>query len=313
MRRRVIRLGASTLVLSLPSKWVKEQGIKPGTELDIETEGKALRVGTAERWQEPRTAVLDFAKEDWHERRPEKYVQRILATAYKQGADEIIIRCKEKRILDYIEQRIAGFVGIEIVEQRKDALVIRNLVEGIEEESDKVLQRIVILTGHISKESVTAIRTNDRSAIENLLRLERTHNKLVDFAKRTLARKGGAEKEDKYLYSFLVEDERLIDEYKHILQERLLQRRVPRQVVATLEEADSYLQTLLDIFRRQRQEDIKTLSRKYVPLREGIKGVLGEQKSAAMHLHLHNIVVRTYELGETVLEWKLAFPTRPAA
>lgn len=302
MKRRLIRLGGSALVISLPSKWSKEQGLKPGQEVEVEPDGAQLRISTGPGAREERTVALRFSEEDWRGPRPEKYVQRMLAAAYKQGADKIIIECDSKKILDYIEQRIEGFIGIEIIDQQRGKLVIRSLVEGLEMEFESVLSRAIIMTGHISAETVRAVKESDGLAIDNLLRLERTHNKIIDFAKRMLAKRS-AGADDKYLYSFLVEDERLVDEYKHLLQ--ACRSRPGRKAVALLAETDAYLQLLLDVVRRQDPAQIRALSGAYLPLREKLRSLLAEREDAQVLLHLHNIVVKAYEMGETVLEWKL--------
>ena len=44
MKRKAIQLANQTLVISMPSKWVKEQGIKKGDEIDVEEKGKRLMI-----------------------------------------------------------------------------------------------------------------------------------------------------------------------------------------------------------------------------------------------------------------------------
>ena len=46
------------------------------------------------------------------------------------------------------------------------------------------------------------------------------------------------------------------------------------------------------------------LSHDYVPLRNAAKELVTEGKDSLIALHLYNIIVAVYELGETILEWK---------
>jgi phosphate uptake regulator len=300
VKRSVIKLGQSTLVLSLPNKWVEENSIKPKTELDVEEEGDTLHVHVTEQNRVHRTITFEFSEKDWKEPRPEKYFQRMLATAYKQGAATIIVKCTSKKILDYIESRVEGFIGLEIVEQRKGVLTLKTVVEGEESNFDTVMTRAINLTEHIATGTYDALKRKDREECTNLLRLERTHNKVTDYLKRAIAMRRPTW-EDKYLYSFVVEDERLVDEYKYILNS---QERIDAKTLQLLKQANDYLLLLLDLYKHPTKENIMHLSHRYVSLRTTAKQYAAASKSLA-GLHIYNIIVACYELGETILEWKL--------
>ena len=45
MKRKAIQLASQTIVVSLPAKWVRQQGIKKGDEIDVEERGKELVIG----------------------------------------------------------------------------------------------------------------------------------------------------------------------------------------------------------------------------------------------------------------------------
>ncbi len=46
MRRKVVKLGPATLVVSLPSKWTKKFSINAGDELEMEEHNKNLIIST---------------------------------------------------------------------------------------------------------------------------------------------------------------------------------------------------------------------------------------------------------------------------
>lgn len=305
MQRKLIRQGSGAgYTIYLPKKWVDSHGLGAGETVEVDEEGSRIVISLPDKGRERRTTTLSFAEQDWHAGQPERYVQRMLATAYKQGADTILVRCTSPQILDYIERRVDSLIGIEIIDQRQGTLVIKSLAEGLEMEFENVLSRITLLAEHLSKEAAKAISARDPQAIDNLLRLERTHNKFTDFAKRLLAGKRGAAREDKYLYAYILENERLVDEYKHILRAAKDAAPDPRSL-EFLEEVNAYLQVLFGILRTQRPEDIRLLAENYAALRERADELLAEGKDARLRSHLHHLVFRIYELGETVLEWKL--------
>ena len=48
MKRKIVKQGAATLMISLPSKWCKKFGLKKGDEVDIETANDSLLVSPKE-------------------------------------------------------------------------------------------------------------------------------------------------------------------------------------------------------------------------------------------------------------------------
>jgi phosphate uptake regulator len=299
VKRRIIKLGGSTLVISLPTKWAKEQQLAPGQEVAVDPDGTTLHLHVAEPKKEERIAHLFFSRDDWRGERPEKYIQRLLATAYKQGADTITVEAENPKILDYIERRVDGFIGIEIVGQQRGQIMIKSLVEGLETEFANVLQRTILLTAQVVQETPHAL--GDAEASENLLRLERTHNKITDFAKRLLARRSSHTREEKYLYCFIAEDERLVDEYKYLLKE-MKGKQLSRAFTEALAEVTAFVEQLLRLIRKEDLAAAKELSQRSVILRQELKRLF--EKEGVGALHLYNIVVKAYEMGETLLEWK---------
>lgn len=297
MKRSVIKLGQSTLVMSLPNRWAEENGIRPKAELDVEEEGDTLHIRATPQRQK-RSTTLEFSKQDWNGPKPEKFIERMLATAYKQGADTIIIHCKDKTILDYIEKRTEGFIGLEIVEQKKGSLVLKSVVTE-ETSFETLLTRAVNLTEHIAAGTYEAFLKRNREEQESLLRLERTHNKVTDYLKRIIAMHRPTW-EDKYLYSFVAEDERLVDEYKYLLQ----LKRLNKNELNLLKRANEFLLLMLDVYRKPTREGIARISSENIPLRSKAQAMLNSKDGRAA-MHIHNIIVATYELGETILQWKL--------
>lgn len=304
MKRKIIQLGGSTLVVSLPSKWVKTQQLKPGSEVDLTEEQNGLRIITNTPKLQEKTVILNFDSTDWQGDRPHKYVERCLATAYKQGADKIIVNTAMPKILDYIERRIEGFIGVELVDQKKDQLIIQTLAEGLEGGFDAIFQRIVLISVHISKETPIILKASDNDSIDNLLRLERTHNKLTDFAQRLIAKRTSHTNEEKHLYTFILENERLVDEYKYLLDVCRTQK-ISKKSIEFIEEITKFLQSLNLLLTKPTPKNIKVVSQTNDFLLEKIKKLLSEEKEVRIRTHLRNIVVKIYELGESILQWKL--------
>ena len=68
MKRKVIQLAGKTSVISLPSKWVQQQGIKKGDELEIKEEGSKIIV-SSEKGSILQNIQVDLSDLDRRERR----------------------------------------------------------------------------------------------------------------------------------------------------------------------------------------------------------------------------------------------------
>lgn len=88
MKRKVIKQGHNTLTITLPAKWVEENSIKAGDELDIdETNNKFLRVfsNSLSKNTQQKSVSIDISGLDLAAARQK------LRSAYKIGYDEIIV------------------------------------------------------------------------------------------------------------------------------------------------------------------------------------------------------------------------------
>ena len=85
MKRRVVKHGASTLTISLPSKWARANKIENGNSLNIEVAKERLIISSSDERHFDDVETTLTGKEEW-------YVKRILRHLYTSGYDEIKIR-----------------------------------------------------------------------------------------------------------------------------------------------------------------------------------------------------------------------------
>jgi len=90
MERKVIQLGPSTLALTLPSKWVKEKGIKKGSELEIQAKGDKLTISSASR-EEIQSISLDVSTLD------KRAIGWLMSALHTYGYDEITLKYNDPK------------------------------------------------------------------------------------------------------------------------------------------------------------------------------------------------------------------------
>lgn len=181
MKRRVARIGPSTLMVSLPSKWCKERDLHKGDEIEVaEGENKTLIIGASPPEKKLKEITLDLNKFKY-------YPRHLIATAYKAGYDKIIAKYtseKEKRDVENILTYTC--LGYSILEETKDHLVIKDLAGSDEKEFKPVLRRVFYLATEISHNTLEFAKTGNRDKLAELISNRRTFHKHGDFCRRII-------------------------------------------------------------------------------------------------------------------------------
>ena len=83
MQRKVIQQGPSTMMVSLPSTWIKENAVKKGDFIDLDLRGDEITLSiTTDKGK--KSCKINFS-------RKEDYFDRIIVKKYREGFDEVIV------------------------------------------------------------------------------------------------------------------------------------------------------------------------------------------------------------------------------
>jgi phosphate uptake regulator len=164
--RKLQITGGSTYVLSLPKRWVTQNGLEKGSQLLVrQEENGSLAVlppelGKTEKTEE---ALIKVSPHDSSEALIRKTV-----SVYLQGYNIIHIRAKDqqKEILSIQRNAIKTFarnmlVGTEIVIDTNKDLTLQVLLSYPELSVPSALRRMSIITASMHKDAITALRNID--------------------------------------------------------------------------------------------------------------------------------------------------------
>lgn len=136
--RKLIKFGNSSFVVSLPNKWVRMNKLEKGSVLNLQENGNNELILAPQGLQieeTPKEIVLDLKGKD------EKEIQREIVSSYIYGYDVIKINGFANN-LRTVRTVIYSLIGLEIVEQDKNSLVVRSLLALDDISIDKYLRRI---------------------------------------------------------------------------------------------------------------------------------------------------------------------------
>lgn len=180
MKRRVIKQGHNTLTITLPSRWVEENRISPGDELDI-NESEFGLVVTSKGETTKRVLNLDLKDMSY------RIIEGHLVIAYKAGYDEIEILFGDTKTFDLIQNIIkTRLLGYEIIEQHKNSCIVKNVSNIIESEFHTILRRIFLIVLSSAKTSLERIKEKDVASLGELLVMKETADKFYSLCCRII-------------------------------------------------------------------------------------------------------------------------------
>ena len=179
IKRKIIQHGPSTLIVSLPSNWVKQNGIKKGDELDVREEGKTLIIGV-----DKVTTNLTLTQ-DVSTLKP-FLVTRFLARAYQKGYDRIHLTHNNPELLKTIQEKTLELIGYEIIEQNGKHCLIQSISSKIELDFDNSLRKAFLITKQMLEACYEAYRDGDKPTLKNLYLKDIEVNRFTYFCLRQI-------------------------------------------------------------------------------------------------------------------------------
>ena len=170
MKRKITKMGPASLVVSLPSKWVKENNVKKGDEVEVLPENKKLLISLDQTQKTEMVKKFDANKIN-------SIIERQLSMAYKKGYDEIQLTvnnyAQRQRIIDFVPQ----LIGFEIIDQSEDSIILRNISKDSPKEFNTVFKRTFHTLFSFANELLDALLKDDKSKLKSLISYELLNNK----------------------------------------------------------------------------------------------------------------------------------------
>ncbi len=209
MRRRIIKQGAATLTISLPSKWAKQHNLKGGDELELEENNNNLTISAIKAATILRDGI-DLQKSP-------HIAKAVIQSRYIKGIDEMEIAVSNREQAKRVQEIIRGIQGLEVIKQTKNTLVVKDMTAGTLD-IDPLVRRIFHMVLTAGQEALSAFKTRETD-LAYLEDMEQSINRVTNLCLRIINRQG-AESHPKitalYTICFLLES--IADEMKELLE-----------------------------------------------------------------------------------------------
>lgn len=269
MKRKIIQLAGKTSVVSIPAKWIRKYDIKKGDEVDITEQGNSIVITTNQELLRSEKAKVDITNLD-------KLTGRVLAALYKSGYDEIEVTFSNTKELENAQNFVReSFIGFEITEQRKNSIVIKKISEIEIEEFDTILRRVFLVLLSVADESYQASAKQDKEWLKQLVLRDKDINKLTDFCRRIINKKGYAKfKRNPPLYFIVEQIEKIGDLYRELCKTAANNKKKPgKELLALHKTSNDFLRKFYHFYYNFDLKSLNEFAREFENIKKSFKNI----------------------------------------
>jgi phosphate uptake regulator len=182
MKRRLVKQGTTTMMISLPSKWIKQQNLTKGDEVGIAEIEKNLIISKAEdKKTKSRTRITLLNN-------TESSIRTQIIAAYRAGYDILEVSFdsedKYKTIVNTLKNYLIGF---EIVKKEKNYCIVENITEPSEDQFNILIKKILYNVSLMINNTEDRLKNNTK--FEDYKNIDLKAKQYQNFCKRVVAKK----------------------------------------------------------------------------------------------------------------------------
>ncbi len=292
MKRKVIQIADKTLVLSLPTDWVRQWGVKKGDELDVSESGPKLIASTTE-YRPLKKGGVDVSNAS------ERTLRWLLSSLHKKGYDEIEIKSDNPLHAVIIDNLLKDlFLGFAVVHRSGATCLIRSLAKELDDQLQVIVRRAFIVTLALADQSLETTKSKKFDGLKELVDLEKTNNQLTNFCERILNKKGLDEPvKTNFLYVIMWNLEKIADDYKYICEHLSAKRKISKETMELYDRVNRLLRNYYELFYKFNVEKLSALSDEFKALSRDIETALSKGDDGIVLSHLYHVALKTVDFS----------------
>ncbi|MBD3313726.1 hypothetical protein GF345_04755 [Candidatus Woesearchaeota archaeon] len=179
MKRKLVKQGRNALTITLPSKWLSQQNLKAGDELNIDEQENSILISGS--------GIPEITKKSVDVTGKDPMIKRILGAVYKAGYDEVEVQFETPNELETIQEVIREeFIGFETVSHGKSNLVFKKVSTIDPSEYNTMIRRMFLIIKSMGDDCIEAIKNKDKNLFRIIVLRDKDINKIADFCRRCL-------------------------------------------------------------------------------------------------------------------------------
>lgn len=181
MKRKLVKQGAATLMVSLPAAWLRRFSLGKGDEIELDESEDKLII-SKEGLKGKRTADITLTKET------ETGVRTLITNAYRAGYDIVNVKFSSEAQLEAIRSTLRNYLlGYDITKKQEKSCVIENITEPSAEQFDALMHKIFFSIKELI--GITRKRLEGKKVIEDYAEVTMRVYQYDSFCRRVAAKK----------------------------------------------------------------------------------------------------------------------------
>ncbi len=183
--RKIQATGGSSYIVTLPKDWITENGLKKNDPVRMSRTsdgGLAIFPASTVKDSSVNVKIIDIDGIG-----SETLLFRMLLGAYISGYGQIEVRSSgrlESGMVDAATRFIEMAIGVEIVEESSDRIVMKDLVDPGEMKFPRTVERMKVLVRNMLSDVMDMLETNDLSKAESIESRDREVDRIEWFISR---------------------------------------------------------------------------------------------------------------------------------
>ncbi|MFA6888591.1 MAG: AbrB/MazE/SpoVT family DNA-binding domain-containing protein [Candidatus Woesearchaeota archaeon] len=240
MERKVMKQGPSTLVVSLPSNWVKKYGVKKGSTVYLQEKGTEITIAKRPQ-QEQKKITLNLSN-------TLPMTHRISGALYKTGFDEITLEYKNSDEARAILESVNVFQGHEIIKHENNTISIKRIAQPDATSFDTLYRKCFHIVEDMANDTTDALQKNNKERMNQVVLKDDLMAVFVNYTIRMIVL-GYKDKHSAKYYHIVVQLEKIADRFKYLCRWYAESQHNPSISMITLtKDLKIYLHMLHDLF-----------------------------------------------------------------
>ncbi len=172
--RKIQKVGAATLTISLPKNWVTQRKLKRGDSVFLVEDGEALKVLPSEEAATRKRSTTEFLVDADLCDEP-GMLERVIVGNYVLGREKITVRSSHRLRSDHFDEvrgAMRRLMGIGILDETPSQVVLHCSVDPTNYPLEALIKRLYNLTSTMLSEALESLKTSDASLAEDAMKRE---------------------------------------------------------------------------------------------------------------------------------------------
>jgi len=287
MKRKIISQGIGGYTIYLPNKWIKENNLTKGTDVDIEEIDNMLIISPTEVKLRLETSIQLTGN-------TESAIRTIITNTYRKGYDKIIVEYDNEEQFKIMQHVIkTRLIGFDIMKKEKNKCIVESVTEPSIDQFENILSKIFYNTEQLFE---AVINKSEGKEHDNIEEIEERIQSYDNFCRRVISKDKIKNKKAEFLWAFLTLINHGQREIYHL--SKLINTKLSKELIELLRDGEKLFKLLEQAYFKKDKTllaDIHFLEKNLIYK----KGYELLQKKGKENIYLYHILLGIREFYQS--------------